>query len=590
MKKVILLLCCLIQLSAYAQRTKRVLFIGNSYTYVNNLPQLITNMAKTTGDSLVFESHTPGGYTLAQHFASTLTTGKIKTGGWDYVVLQEQSQLPSFEEYNDNAAYNLSVLIKTYNPCANVLFYMTWGRKNGDASNCVAWPPVCTYLGMDSMLRLRYMEMGALNEAGIAPVGAVWRTLRQQQPAIELYDPDESHPSLAGSYAAACSFYSVIFKKDPTQITYNPGLSTPVAASIKLAAKGEVFDSLAKWNFYATLPEANFTWQIGSGSNEVGFVNTSTHADSILWAFGDGTFSNVKYPVHNYPANGTYTATLTASNCDPDTVYYSVKQITLQFCTHTPTVFPTDLVLCPNARDTLRTQHYDTYQWLNALGDTLPNETNQYLALTGGGTYSVLATQNNCSEMSAPVNVLTYSNLSFYSVRAYGNFIASDTACEGDTILLVLAPNKPPYPHDSTIFWFKNDIPLPASNNDSLLITASARYKVLVENPVCPESPVYVNDQLLYTFKPCATWMETNSLPGSIVLFPNPADDLLHVILDGSQAGTSYTIINVLGRVVQTGVLNQENNPLDLSGLSTGMYFLRIDQQSGSVVLKFFRM
>src|SRR4051812_10943292 len=96
----LLLLACLTALShkIFSQpQTFRVLFIGNSYTYVNNLPQIVADVASSMGDSLIFDSYTIGGYTLEQHFADTNCTNKIKAGGWDYVILQEQSQLPAFD-------------------------------------------------------------------------------------------------------------------------------------------------------------------------------------------------------------------------------------------------------------------------------------------------------------------------------------------------------------------------------------------------------------------------------------------------------------------------------------------------------------
>lgn len=76
--------------------TKRALFLGNSYTGVNNLPQMIADVTTSTGDTLIFGSNTPGGYTLQGHSTNATSLAKIAVGNWDYVVLQEQSQNPSF--------------------------------------------------------------------------------------------------------------------------------------------------------------------------------------------------------------------------------------------------------------------------------------------------------------------------------------------------------------------------------------------------------------------------------------------------------------------------------------------------------------
>lgn len=83
--------------NTYAQKKKaRVLFIGNSYTAANDLPKLVANMAASTGDTLEYDMSAPGGVSFFNHidpyaisYIHTLT--KLKAGGWDYVVLQEQS-------------------------------------------------------------------------------------------------------------------------------------------------------------------------------------------------------------------------------------------------------------------------------------------------------------------------------------------------------------------------------------------------------------------------------------------------------------------------------------------------------------------
>ena len=73
-----------------------VLFIGNSYTYANNMPQMVSDIALSFGDTLNFESSTPGGATFNVHSTNTNTLNKLSQLPWDYIVLQAQSQEPSF--------------------------------------------------------------------------------------------------------------------------------------------------------------------------------------------------------------------------------------------------------------------------------------------------------------------------------------------------------------------------------------------------------------------------------------------------------------------------------------------------------------
>jgi Secretion system C-terminal sorting domain/PKD domain len=302
---------------SYAQESKEVLFLGNSYTYVNDLPQLLVEAAASVGDIVVKDQNTPGGYTLEWHSTNVTSLNKIKQGTWDFVVLQEQSQRPSLwdayvEEYVYPFAQRLNDTIVKYNPCAETAFYMTWGRENGDPSNCSDWPPVCTYEGMDDLLRERYLIMANDNEAITSPVGAVWRYLRDNNLNIDLYLSDGSHPSLAGSYAASIAFYTVIFRKDPTLITFNSTLPADEASIIKDVVKLVVYDNLTEWYVGIYIPVADFTHS-NNGNGEYTFINTSTYSTNYLWDFGDENSSTEENPIHTYTEEGEYTVTLTSN-------------------------------------------------------------------------------------------------------------------------------------------------------------------------------------------------------------------------------------------------------------------------------------
>jgi hypothetical protein len=323
----IILLSCII--ASGQSHSKRALYLGNSYTYVNNLPLITASVAKSTGDTLIYNSNAPGGYTLQGHSTNATSLAMIAAGNWDYVILQEQSQMPSFpisQVITDVFPYAhiLDSIITADNPCGETVFYMTWGRKNGDATNCGTWPPVCTYTGMDSLLNLRYRMMADDNNAVVSPVGAVWRYIRQNFPLIELYQSDESHPSLAGSYAAACCFYTTMFRKDPTHITFDTTLVAADAANIRSAVKAIVYDSLMNWHIGAYDPLASFTY-LNQGSNQIAFTNISSNASTYYWDFGDGDTSTAVNPAHTYAVFGSYNVMLIATHCQmSDTIFSTI--------------------------------------------------------------------------------------------------------------------------------------------------------------------------------------------------------------------------------------------------------------------------
>lgn len=304
--------------SVQAQQSKHVLFIGNSYTQVNNLPQMVADVAASMGDTLTYEENTPGGCTFSQH-CSNQSMALIQQGGWDAVVLQEQSQYPSFPQSqveNEVFPYAQRLVDSVYAHgwCTEPMFYMTWGRENGDQQNAQFFPVLGTYEGMDSMLCLRYMQMASDNDASVCPVGRVWRYLRKNHGEINLYQSDGSHPSVEGSYAAACAFYTMLFHGDPEEITYGAGLEDAAAQTIRSAVRRVVYDTLATWQ---RVPSAVQVLEVDTPQYmSCSFALDFIACDTVLCDWGDGTTevlvpttSNVR---HLYADTGNYTLTFTA--------------------------------------------------------------------------------------------------------------------------------------------------------------------------------------------------------------------------------------------------------------------------------------
>lgn len=306
---------------ANAQSLKRkVLFIGNSYTATNMLPLLTKDCALSAGDTLETDWNAPGGYTFELHSSDLTTNSKIAIGNWNYVVLQEQSQRPAFSDMEVATdvfpyAKKLDSLVHDKNKCGRSVFFQTWGYRDGDASNCPVFPPICTYTGMDSMLELRYRQMATDNKALLSPVGLVFREIRASFPSINLYEPDLSHPSPAGSYAAAVTFYTILFGKNPNLITFNYTIPPPEANQIRQIVFLNVYSSLVKFGVGAYDPDANFTYAT-SGVNKMDFnSSTSKNAINYNWNFGDGGTSTIANPTHTYATPGTYTVRLIVDDC-----------------------------------------------------------------------------------------------------------------------------------------------------------------------------------------------------------------------------------------------------------------------------------
>ena len=314
MRKLLLALLLTTTLSAQ----ERVLFIGNSYTAANSLPTMVATLASSANQSLICSQQTLGGATFYQHAQSNATYTKLASQSWDYVVLQAQSQEPSFpfgQFQWQTLPYAIELVdsIRSLAPCAQPVFFRTWGRENGDQANCAAFPPLCTYEGMDSMLHRHYSLMADTTDAYLSPVGSVWKHIRDTDSTINLYTSDGSHPSLAGTYAAACTFFTMITRLDPNSITDDQNLNPTVAAAIRQAAKDVVFDSLAVWGVGAYDTQAGFT---ASMSNDtLTYTDTSVFADSVYYDFGDGNFSSTPNGIHDYGQDDFFTVTQYAYRC-----------------------------------------------------------------------------------------------------------------------------------------------------------------------------------------------------------------------------------------------------------------------------------
>ena len=282
------LLSVLSSASSNAQELKRALFLGNSYTAYNNLPQLTADVALSAGDTLVVASSNPGGYTFENHLNNAISMNLVTQGDWDFVVLQQQSQMPAFpitqvETETFPFATQLNDSILAHSPCAETVFYMTWGRENGDQQNCANWPPVCTYEGMDDLLRERYMMMAEMNEGIVSPVSVVWRYLRENHPEIELFASDGSHPSPTGSYAAAVCFYTAFFRKSPLNALYDYTIDNGHEAIIRQAINNLVYNNLSDWYIGDWDPIAQLSL-IEQSNSPYAVVQSSLNTEEIFYS------------------------------------------------------------------------------------------------------------------------------------------------------------------------------------------------------------------------------------------------------------------------------------------------------------------
>jgi hypothetical protein len=338
-----IILTLLVGTTSIAQTTIKTLFVGNSYTYVNDLPGIIQEIALSKGNIFSHQSHTPGGSTLAQHASNSTVQNLLNAEEWDYVILQDQSQNPSFppnQVATEVYPYAASLCddIRQVNTCTNPVFFMTWGRENGDAQNCVFYPPLCTYEGMQDRLTESYTEMAEDNNALLAPVGTAWKSIRANYPNIDLYSSDGSHPSIHGSYLAACVFYSVLFNDSPI----NAFVPTNITSADALILQETAYNTTQEnENDFSQTPEAIANYQLIGDS--IYFYNQSQNFNSIQWiGISQNIISDADPLIVNIgDFTGLYEIELLVSDdCTESSVIIQINHLALKDIETRQSIFP----------------------------------------------------------------------------------------------------------------------------------------------------------------------------------------------------------------------------------------------------------
>ena len=192
-----------------------ILFIGNSYTYYNDMPAIFQVIARDNGKDVTVTAVTKGGRKLiAYRDPYDPTTEKLTealTQHYDICILQEQSVLPITEF--DTFMEGLTLVKNMVGSQANkFILYSTWGRKAGSKTLSEhGWDTE----GMTEMLAQSYGKAAAQFGTEVAPVGKNFLAASRLLPDVDLYNPDLTHPSYAGSVLSALTHYYTIFKEFP---------------------------------------------------------------------------------------------------------------------------------------------------------------------------------------------------------------------------------------------------------------------------------------------------------------------------------------------------------------------------------------
>ena len=218
--------------TAPPRRTVRLAWVGNSFVYYNNLPQMLACLLKYDGINFKQKRVLVGGQSLHGHSQDPSVTNLLAQNQWDYVVLQDNSAVPGgCDEHKLNAS--ITALRDVFSPLlpksgsGRVLLYSSWGHKRGSPVLETYAEQYPSFEVMNEKTAAGYcMYKTVLKQAfldvAIVPVGRAFLCVYQSDVEqgrdpdaplslfSRLFAPDSFHPSPLGTFLSACVFHHII--------------------------------------------------------------------------------------------------------------------------------------------------------------------------------------------------------------------------------------------------------------------------------------------------------------------------------------------------------------------------------------------
>ncbi len=269
-KRLLFVFATLISITSFASTdTTRVLFIGNSFTYMNDVPGLTKGLADAAGFPFAFQMWAPGGISVGDvaqgtsaHMNNPVVFDMIRGTHWDYVSLQDNQGrfIYGGGRFPDTAVSKVIAghkkirdSVRFYSSCAQMLWFAGWGPQSG-------YPPYAsTGFGLIDNIYQNYLYLQDSLGHTIVPIGKAWVRGTDSLPSSDLWGPDSVHESLGGAYLTAATIFCSIYRIDPTNINFTGGLDSSVARMYRKIAFKTVSDSFLSDAPIVNTPTITFT-------------------------------------------------------------------------------------------------------------------------------------------------------------------------------------------------------------------------------------------------------------------------------------------------------------------------------------------
>ncbi|MDH5032857.1 PKD domain-containing protein [Chryseobacterium cucumeris] len=307
-KKLLFLICTGFSVLSFCQ-SDEVLFIGNSVTYFNDMPEIFKNIAASKGKNLSVTTHTPGGTGFVNHVDDASLYQKIRSKNYKYVIMQPGTAESAGHSYpvsvTAERGRKIRDSIRKYSPCSKIFLYeIPYGVPSANEYN--------TYFAFQKKIKDSITKMSNLMQVEMVPAGESARHYYNSSQDLALHGSyNDIHPGPKGSYLVAATMYSAIFQDHVFPSTFYNGMPQNTAENFQNIADLVFFNNPPQWNSNTFHLHSDFI--AGINGTTVNFTNHSANYTSVSWNFGDGITDSSLNPVHQYTAPGTYTVSLTVS-------------------------------------------------------------------------------------------------------------------------------------------------------------------------------------------------------------------------------------------------------------------------------------
>jgi len=311
---------------------------------------------------------------------------------------------------------------------------------------------------------------------------------------------------------------------------------------------------------------------------------------TVQWYKNDVAIPGATSTTYVITEPGNYYATAVNTQCPgpPVTTLSTAVTVNPNCTPASPTpVIAGDTMLCPGGNGVaglLNNMAYDTYQWqVKAYGET------EFADVAGATTASFTYDQYTYSVTQIRVKV-TLSGETYYSnaLSIDSSVFAGITAshqynedevsidpqtgafliCEGDEITNTI---NLPY---TIVQWYKDGEAIAGATNASYIITEPGEYYATGSPQQCP---AFTQTLLPFTVAPdpdCLAGID-NPVVGSFALYPNPAGNMLYLSITQNTILSNYTIIDVTGKTLVSGILSGNTPSIYIEGLAAGTYIIK---------------